>query len=94
MLYTFGMQHKGVAMEIAKVFWSGRSQALRLPKEFRFKTDKVRIRKHGSAVVLEPIDTDWDWLDALVGKLDDDFVQTVNEKLPPQERPGLDELFK
>ena len=42
-------------METAKLFWSGRSQAIRLPKEFRFDGDEVRIRRHGSGVILEPI---------------------------------------
>lgn len=39
----------------AKVFWSGRSQAVRLPKEFRFDTETVLIRREGDTVVLEPI---------------------------------------
>lgn len=38
----------------AKVFWSGPSQAVRLPKAFRFSTDEVTIRKVGDAVILEP----------------------------------------
>jgi antitoxin VapB len=38
----------------AKVFWSGPSQAVRLPKAFRFTTDEVTIRKVGDALVLEP----------------------------------------
>ncbi len=42
----------------AKVFWTGRSQAVRLPKEFRFDTDTVLVRREGDAVVLEPAD-DW-----------------------------------
>lgn len=67
-------------MQTAKLFWSGRSQVVRLPKEFRFEGDKVRIRRHGNAVILEPIANNWDWLDALVGKLDEDFVEAVNEK--------------
>ena len=79
-------------MEIAKIFWSGRSQAVRLPKEFRFQTEEVRIRRHGNAVILEPISTDWGWLDALVGKLDDDFVQTINEQSVQQDRPSLENL--
>ena len=77
-------------METAKVFWSGRSQAVRLPKEFRFATDEVRIRRHGQTVILEPIATDWAWLDALIAPLDDDFVQAVQEQPAPQERPALD----
>lgn len=39
----------------AKVFRNGRSQAVRLPKEFRFEGDEVSIRREGDAVVLEPI---------------------------------------
>ncbi len=81
-------------METAKVFWSGRSQAVRLPKNFRFDTDKVRIRRHGNSLVLEPVATDWAWLDEIVGKLDEDFVAAVNEQPEQQERPGLEELFE
>ena len=38
----------------ARVFWTGRSQAVRLPKEFRFATDTVLVRRQGRAVVMEP----------------------------------------
>jgi antitoxin VapB len=38
----------------AKLFRTGRSQAVRLPKEFRFDGDTVLIRRKGSAVILEP----------------------------------------
>ena len=38
----------------AKVFWSGRSQAVRLPKEFRFHSDTVLVRREGTSLVLEP----------------------------------------
>jgi len=77
-------------MQIAKIFWSGRSQAVRLPKEFRFDTDEVRIRRHGNAVILEPIAHDWDWLDAVTGPLDQDFVVAVAEQPAQQDRPALD----
>jgi antitoxin VapB len=80
-------------MERAKIFWSGRSQAVRLPKDFRFSGEEVRIRRHGNAVILEPIPTDWAWLDAVVGRLDDDFVEAALEDVPEQERPGLKKLF-
>lgn len=43
----------------AKLFWSGRSQAVRLPKEFRMEGDEVRIRRQGAAVILEPVASDW-----------------------------------
>ena len=81
-------------METAKLFWTGRSQAVRLPKEFRFRGKEVHIRRHGSAVILEPVENDWRWLDAIAGALDDDFVQAVNEQPDQQERPALDQLFR
>jgi len=76
-------------MNVAKVFWSGRSQAVRLPKEFRFEADEVSIKRRGNAVILEPIPDSWNWLDALVGKVDQDFEQAAQEKPQPQERPDL-----
>jgi len=42
-------------MPRAKVFWNGRSQAIRLPKEFRFQGDEVEIRRDGRKVILEPL---------------------------------------
>jgi antitoxin VapB len=77
----------------ARIFWSGRSQAARLPKEFRFRDREVRIRRHGTAVIHEPITEDWAWLDAIAAKLDDDFVQAVNEEPEQQARPALNKLF-
>lgn len=40
----------------AKLFWNGRSQAVRLPKEFRFEGDRVRISRVGKGILLEPIE--------------------------------------
>jgi len=40
----------------AKIFMNNRSQAVRLPKEFRFDSDTVLVRRQGNAVVLEPAD--------------------------------------
>lgn len=81
-------------MRTAKLFWSGRSQAVRLPKEFRFSGEAVRIRRHGGAVILEPLDDDWTWLDEIAGRLDDDFVEAVGEQPEPQDRPALDAVFR
>ena len=81
-------------MDTAKIFWSGRSQAVRLPKDFRFDAEKVRIRRHGNAVILEPVTEDWVWLDAVVGKLDADFLSGASEQPVQQMRPALDRLFK
>ena len=41
----------------AKLFWNGRSQAVRLPKEFRFEGDRVRVSRMGAGVLLEPLPT-------------------------------------
>ncbi|MFX8685065.1 AbrB/MazE/SpoVT family DNA-binding domain-containing protein, partial [Acinetobacter baumannii] len=40
--------------DYAKLFWTGRSQAVRLPKEYRFEGKEVRIRREGNKVILEP----------------------------------------
>ncbi len=80
---------------IAKIFMTGRSQAVRLPKAFRFSTNEVRIRAEGSRVILEPIQTDWNWLHDLhaMGALDDDAVAAATEDLPAQDRVESD-IFK
>ncbi|MBI2072651.1 MAG: AbrB/MazE/SpoVT family DNA-binding domain-containing protein [Gemmatimonadetes bacterium] len=70
----------------AALFTTGGSQAVRLPKEYRFEGSAVRIRRAGRAVVLEPLEKTawpegyWERLDAL-GPLPDDF--TAPEPLPP-----------
>jgi antitoxin VapB len=81
-------------MDTAKIFWSGRSQAVRLPKDFRFDVAQVRIRRHGNALILEPISEDWAWLDTLGSALDVDFAQAAIEQPEQQTRPALDALFK
>lgn len=52
---------------IGKLFKNGRSQAVRLPREFRFEGDRVRIRRVGRGVLLEPLAFD---VDAWLAKLD------------------------
>lgn len=80
-------------MDTAKLFWSGRSQAVRLPKEFRMDGTEVHIRRHGNAVILEPIATDWTWLDALSGPIDADVQRAVGEQPNAPDRPELAQLF-
>ena len=95
LIYTFAIYHQPErTMNTAKLFWSGRSQAVRLPKEYRFTGDQVRIRRHGSTVILEPIASDWSWLDAITGPLNEDFEQAVREQPPMEEPSGMDELFR
>lgn len=81
-------------MNIAKIFWSGRSQAVRLPKDFRFDTATVHITRHGSTLILEPVAENWKWLDEICGKLDRDFVSAAKDQPKQQERSTLDEFFK
>ena len=81
-------------MERAKVFWSGRSQAVRLPRAFRVDGREVRIRRRGRAIVLEPVPESWEWLDALVDEVDDDFVSAVRQQPEATERPELGKVFR
>ena len=67
-------------MITAKVFWSGRSQAVRLPKEFRVDCREMRIRRRGNAIILEPIPETWEWLDSVVGTIDEDFAKAAQEQ--------------
>ena len=76
-------------MDTAKLFWSGRSQAVRLPKTFRFVGNEVRIRRQGQAIILEPIASDWAWLDVLTDSFDPEFEEAVGEDEPGQDRPEL-----
>lgn len=80
-------------METAKVFWSGRSQAVRLPRAFRVDAEEVRIRRRGRAIMLEPVPASWAWLDALAGAVDEDFVSAVRERPEATERPELRKVF-
>jgi antitoxin VapB len=80
-------------MNRAKVFWSGRSQAVRLPKDFRFECEEVRIRRHGNGIILEPVQDDWNWLDAAVRELSPDYLAEGREQPAAQQRPELDQLF-
>lgn len=47
-------------LKTARLFANGRSQAIRLPKEYQFKGDDVFIQKVGEAVILFPVDKDWE----------------------------------
>ena len=50
---------KPSARERARVFWSGNSQAVRLPKRFRLDVDEVVIHREGDRLVLEPAHRRW-----------------------------------
>ena len=86
-------------MATAKVFWSGRSQAVRLPKEFRVDGDEVRIHRQGNrdhfGANTKRLGVAGRLVERSTGSFDEDFIKAVNEEeLPMQERPELDETFK
>ncbi len=78
-------------MKTAKVFRNGRSQAVRIPKEFRFDGPEVTIRKEGQSVILEPLPRlSWPpgfWRRIRIG--DPAFVRPPQGEMPV--RPPLDE---
>lgn len=71
-------------MKTAKIFKNGRSQAVRLPKEFRFKGDQVYVKRIGNAVVLLPNENAWESLVESLTLFSDDFLETRNQ---PGEQP-------
>ena len=71
----------------AKVFWTGRSQAVRLPKEFRFKGDTVLVRRKGNAVILEPDRWPDGYVESFAG-ISDDFARPPQGELEKREKIG------
>ena len=64
-------------MQTAKLFPNGQSQAVRLPKEFRFEGDRVYIQRVGNAVVLLPYQAPWQTLFASLDAFTSDFGAEV-----------------
>lgn len=76
-------------MQTAKLFQNGRSQAVRLPKEFNFSGKEVLIQKVGESVILFPKDRVWEtFLSGLYG-FTDDFMAEGREQPEMQIREGL-----
>ena len=76
-------------METAKIFMNGRSQAIRLPKAYRFEGDEVYIKKVGDVVILIPYHAPWQVLTDSFNMFSDDFMSTREQ--PEQEE--REELF-
>jgi antitoxin VapB len=72
-------------METAKLFQNGKSQAVRLPKEFRFRGDRVYIKRVGHAIVLMPYASSWDTLLESLTHFSADFMSDRTQP-PTQER--------
>lgn len=73
-------------METARLFKNGRSQAVRLPKEFRFDGDRVYIKQVGNAVVLLPYSGSWESLYGSLGAFSDDFMQDREQPVGEEDR--------
>lgn len=70
-------------MQQTKLFQNGQSQAVRLPKDFRFDGDSVAIKRVGKAVVLLPYNEPWDTLFDAFEQFSPDFMN--GRKQPPVE---------
>ena len=76
-------------MTYARVFQSGNSQAVRLPKEFRFDADQVEIFRQGKDIVLRPVPVNAAAVFDLLRSLPVDFMADGREDSPPQEREAF-----
>ena len=81
-------------MEKAKLFINGRSQAVRLPKAYRFKGNEVYIKKVSAGVLLIPKNQSvWDIWEQNLMKYNEPFMTGRNQSEVQQERAGLNEIF-
>ena len=69
-----------LTMDTAKLFKTGRSQAVRLPKAFRMPGNEVKIRREGNKVILEPLYTSWDALLKSLDEFPEDFMNAGREQ--------------
>ena len=76
-------------MNHARIFQSGNSQAVRLPKEFRFDVDQVEIFRRGDEVVLRAAPANAALIFDALRELPADFMADGREDTPPQERESL-----
>jgi antitoxin VapB len=76
-------------MGTARVFRSGNSQAVRLPKQFRLKSEEVEIFRRGDEIVLREKDGNMVRAFDLLAGLPDDFDPRSRDKDRPQKRKGL-----
>lgn len=67
-------------MDTAKLFQNGKSQAVRLPREYRFRGSKVYIKKMGNAVILIPEQDSWQTLVESINSFSEDFME---ERIQP-----------
>ena len=78
-------------MKKAKLFQNGQSQAVRLPREFRFKGKEVFVKRAGNALLLIPMEGCWELLVDSLEMFSTDFM---NERSQPETRQDREELFR
>lgn len=76
-------------MTKAKLFQSGNSQAVRLPREFRMPGNEVKIFKKGRQIILEPMDHSWEALFESLDEFPEDFMSEGRCQPGMQERQPL-----
>jgi len=76
-------------MSSAKVFVSGNSQAIRLPKEYQVEDKELYIKKIGRTIILFPKDNPWEAFERSLSEFSDDFMADGRNQPPMQERPGV-----
>lgn len=76
-------------MLTAKVFENGRSQAVRLPKEYRFDADEVAVNKIGQVVMLMPKNGGWESFMQALELFSEDFMEDGREPDLPEYREEL-----
>lgn len=77
-------------MQTAKLFKNGQSQAVRLPKQFRFEGDQVFIKKSGNAVILLPEKNSWQSLIDSLEQFTPDFMAERNQPRHNDKRESWD----
>jgi antitoxin VapB len=84
-------QEGKIPMKTAKLFQNGRSQAVRLPKEFRIPGKEVYIKREGEAIVLLPKEKSWEPLFESLNHFAKDFKMERNQ---PGENQKREPMFK
>ena len=76
-------------MEVAKIFTTGRSQAVRLPKDCRFSDDEVLINRIGNTVILMPKEDPWACMMRSLDMFSEDFMSDGRDRLSAETRESL-----
>ena len=74
-------------MKTAKLFKNGRSQAVRLPQEYRFKGKEIFVKQYGDIVLLFPKKSPWKSLIESVDEFSDDYMDSRNQPDQQQREP-------